>query len=44
MRSSRRVGFTICFTEIRLTSSEVKNENETLVIVEGTGWEIFMTD
>ena len=32
----------ICLTEIRLTSSEVRNENEMLVTVDGNGFAMFM--
>jgi len=41
-RSSRRVGFTICFTDILRMSFVVKNENEILETVDGMGREIFM--
>ena len=42
LRSSRRVGFTICLTEMRRISSVVKNEKEMLCAVDGIDWEIFM--
>ena len=42
LSSSSKTGLTICLTDILLTSSVVKNENEMLATVEGTGCEMFM--
>lgn len=42
LRSSRRIGLTICLTEIRLMSSVVRNEKEMLATVDGMEFEIFM--
>lgn len=41
-RSSRSTGLTICLTEMRRTSSVVRNEKEMLFTVEGYDLEIFM--
>ena len=32
----------ICFTEMRLTSSAARNENERLATVDGTGRDVFI--
>lgn len=42
LRSSRRVGLTICLTEMRRTSSVVRKENEMLATVDGMACEMFM--
>ena len=41
-RSSNKIGFTICLTDILLMSSEVKNENEILLTDDGIALAIFM--
>lgn len=43
-RSSRSVGLTICFTEMRRISCAVRNEKPTLVTVEGNECAIFILD
>jgi len=44
LRSSKRTEFTICFTEIRRTSSDVRKEKEIPRTVEGRECEIFITN
>lgn len=41
-RSSRRIGLTICLTEMRLTSSVVRKENDMLETVDGMECAIFI--
>lgn len=41
--SSRRIGLTICFTEILRISSEVRNEKDTEATVDGSECAMFMT-
>jgi len=43
-RSSRSTGLTICFTEMRRISSEVRKEKEIPATVDGRECEIFITE
>lgn len=42
LRSSRSTGLTICLTEMRRTSSAVRNEKDMLFTVEGYDLDMFM--